>query len=102
MLSKCTSHLISKGLSSYLSKADDSVGIIIGWDNYFHLTTKSNLSSTFWILQPDQELLLHLRDVIIYDVQGYLQLTITWRKVQLPKTECEKVKETQQAFQNSL
>lgn len=83
---------ISKCLSAYLSKADDSMGIIIGWNNNSHLTTKSNLSPTFWILQDDLEILLYLRDVIIYDVYCYLLLTVTWCKVQLPKTDCGEIK----------
>lgn len=71
------------------------MGIIVGGDNYCHLTTESNLSPTLWILQPDLEVLLHLGDVIIYDVHRYLQLTVPWCKLQLPETECDQVKETQ-------
>ena len=48
------------------------MGIIVGWDNNSHLTTKSNLCPTLWILQADMEILLYLRDVIIYDVHCYL------------------------------
>lgn len=59
-------------LSAYLSKADDSMGIIVGWNNDSHLTTKSNLSPTLWILQTDLKVLLLLRYVIIYDIHGYL------------------------------
>lgn len=87
MMDKCISCLISKGLSAYLSKADDSMGIIVGWNNDSHLTTESNLSPTLWILQADLEVLLLLWDVIIYDVHCNLKLTVTGSKVQLPKTE---------------
>lgn len=64
------------------------MGIIIGWDNDGHLTTKSDLGTTLRMLQSHAEMLLLLRDVIIYDVHRNLQLTVTWCKVQLPKTEC--------------
>ena len=73
--------LISKGLSAYLSKADDSMGIIVGWDKDSHLTTKSNLSPTCWILQADVEVLLLLRNVVIYNVHCNLKFTVTWCKV---------------------
>lgn len=48
------------------------MGVIVGWDNDSHLTTKSNLSPTLWILQADLEVLLLLGDVIIYNVHCYL------------------------------
>lgn len=76
-------------LWDHLSKAYDSVGIIISWDNDGHLTTKSNLSTTLWMLQSDVEILLLFRDVIIDDVHCDLQLTVTGCKVQLPKAACQ-------------
>lgn len=48
------------------------MGIVVGWDDDSHLTTKSNLSPALRILQADLEVLLFLRDVIIYDVHCYL------------------------------
>lgn len=48
------------------------MGIVVGWDNDGHLTTKSNLSPALWILQTDLEVLQLFRDVIIDDVHGYL------------------------------
>lgn len=85
-------------LSVYLSETDDSMGIVIGWDNDSHLTTKSNLSPALWILQTDLEVLLLLGDVIVYDVHCYLKLAVTWCKVQLPETEHEKLKKKQTSF----
>ena len=81
-----------KMLCAYLSKADDSMGIVIGRDKYSHLTTKSDLSPSLRILQTDLEMLLHLGDVVIHDVHRDLQLAVTWGKVQLPETEREEVK----------
>lgn len=78
-------------VSSYFCKPNDTMGIIIGWDNYGHLTTKSNLSPTLWILQVNLERLLDLRDVIINDVHCNLQLSVTWCKVQHSKTESEEM-----------
>lgn len=62
--------MLSK-VSVYLSKADDSMGIVVGWDKDSHVTTKSNLSPALWILQTDVEVLLLLRDVIVYNVHCY-------------------------------
>lgn len=78
------------------------MGIVIGWDKDSHLTTKSNLSATFWILQVDMEILLHLRDVIVYNVHCYLELAVTWRKVQLPKTACVKTNVTCMIYLDSF
>lgn len=44
------------------------MGIIIGWDNDGHLTTKADLGTTLWMLQSHTEILLLFRDVVIYDV----------------------------------
>lgn len=57
--------ILSYNLSAYLSKANDSMGVIISWDNHSHLTTKSNLSPALRILQADLEVLVHLWCVII-------------------------------------
>lgn len=65
------------------------MGIIVGRDNYSHLTTKSNLSPTLWILQADLEVFLNLRNVIIYDIHRDLKLAVTWCKVQLTKAKYE-------------
>lgn len=54
------------------------MGIIVGWDNDGHLTTKPNLSPTLWILQANLKALLFLRDAIINDIYSYLQFTVTW------------------------
>lgn len=54
------------------------MGIIVGRDNDSHLTTKPNLSPTLWVLQANLKVLLLLRDVIIYNIHCYLQLTVTW------------------------
>lgn len=69
------------------------MGIIVGWDDDSHLTTKSNLRPSLWILQDDLEELLLLRYVIIYDIHCYLKLADTWCKAQLAKTEYEELKE---------
>lgn len=66
------------------------MGIIVGWDYDTHLTTKSNLCPTLRVFQADLEMLLLLRDVIIDDVNCYLQLTVPRSKVQLPKTSLNK------------
>lgn len=55
-------------LCDHLSKAYDSMGIIIGWDNDGHLTTKADLGTTLWMLQSHTEILLLFRDVVVYDV----------------------------------
>ncbi len=89
MMEECKICLTSKGLSAYLSEADDSMSVIIGRDDDGNLTTKPNLGPSLWILQADVEKLLLLRDVIIYDVHCYLQLAVTRCKVQLAKAECE-------------
>lgn len=78
--------LISKDFSAYLSKANDSVGVIVGRYDDSHLTTKSNLSPALWILQADHEILLLFGNVVVDDVDGYLQLAVAWREVQLTKT----------------
>lgn len=75
--------------SSYLSKAYDSMGVIIGWDEHSHLTAKANLSPALRVLQADPEVLLLLRDVVINDVHGYLQLAVARRKAQFAITKGE-------------
>lgn len=62
------------------------MGVVIGRDNDGHLATKANLGSTLWMLQSHVEILLLFRDVVIDDVHGDLQLTVTRGKVQLPRT----------------
>lgn len=78
--------LISKDFSAYLSKANDSVGVIVGRYDDSHLTTKSNLSPALWILQADHEVLLLFGNVVVDDVDGYLQLAVARCEVQLTET----------------
>lgn len=73
-----------------MSKADDSMSVIVGWYDDGHLTAKSNLGTALWILQADLEMLLHFGNVVVDDVDRDLQLTVAWCKVQLPRTGREK------------
>lgn len=84
---------------TYRRKANDSMGIIVGWDNDSHLTTKSYFCSTLWIFQADIEVLSHLWDVIVNDIHCYFQLTVTGCKVQLTRAKREQIT---QYVQNAL
>lgn len=94
-MDKSTTCRISEvNISSYLSEANDSMGVIVDWNDNSHLTTKANLSPALRVLQADPEVLFFLRDVVIYDINCYLQLAITWCKVQLAITVCQKLSKT--------
>lgn len=77
---------MSKCSSAYASKANDSVSIIVGRYDDSHLTAKSYLGSALWILQADLEILLHFGNVVIDNVDSYLQLAVAWCKVKLART----------------
>lgn len=77
------------------------MSIVVVRDDDSHLTTKPDLSSTRRILQADLKELPLLGNVVVYDVDGYLQLAVAWQKVQLAKTEQEETTRNVQTVSRS-
>lgn len=87
--------------SAYVSKANDSVSVVVGWYDDSHLTAKSNLGSALWVLQADPEILLHFGNVVVDDVDSNLQLAVAWCKVQLAITGRKKKRKKKNDMQSS-
>ena len=71
----------------YLSKAYDSIGVVVGRDDHCHLTPEADLSSASGVLQPHAEVLHLLRNVIVDDVNGDLQLAVARSEPQFAVAE---------------
>lgn len=70
----------------YLCETNDTMGIVIGQDANSHLSAKSDLCPSLWVLKFDVEVFRIFWEVIINDIYRDFQLLDTRVEYQLSKT----------------